>query len=371
MMSRRSIFLTTVVALLIHQGIYAQSQYEKSISAAFETGPLLSNGTDWGDQIKELVSYRGIDLQFGWRNYSSSIYSSIYRYPKFGWGLNAALNYSREIGQPIALYGFFDIPFSNPRPEKKVDFGYFSQIGLGFNLKPYDENSNPMNQYIGSKVNCYIHMGFYSSAKISPRVNANARVGLKHYSNGSTKRPNAGINLIPINLGVEILLGELGSPPTSFPEIPKFETQSFWNLALYTGMKNYDIGAPSYFRGGVGVNYLIQPGYKYKLGLGLDLFWAQGMSLRFPGEEFSFQDQTSLAVVGSWEWRLTENLYVPIGLGVYLYRNELNQEMTQYYERIGVRYAFSTNVFAGLQIKAHKAKADFFEFTVGYMIPNR
>lgn len=370
-MNPKYLFFVIVVALWNHQGIFAQSQYQKSISASIESGPLLSNGTEWGNQIKNLVSYRAVDVQFAWRNLSSNIYPSIYRYPKFGWGLNATLNYSKEIGQPMALYGFFDIPFTRPSSEKKMEWGYFSQLGLGFNLKPYNENSNPINQYIGSKVNCYIHMGLYSSLKLSERVNTSMSIGLKHYSNGSTKKPNAGINLFPVSLGVDISLGTLQNSPKSDPVIPKFETQGFWNFALYTGMKNYEIGDPSYFRGGVGVNYLIQPSYKYKLGLGIDFFWAQGMSQRIPDEEFTFKDQTSLAVVGSWEWQLTQKLYVPIGFGVYLYHNELNQEFTAYYERIGVRYRFDSNLFVGLQIKAHKAKADFFEFTLGYSLPTR
>ena len=370
-MNKRSLFLVFVLILKIPLGIFAQSRYEKTIRASFELGPLLSNGTEWGNQIKDLVTYRAVDLQFGWRNYDSKIYPNIYRYPKYGWGLNTTLNYSREIGQPVAVYGFFDIPFSEPKPGKKVELGYFSQLGLGFNLKPYNESSNPMNQYIGSKVNCYIHLGLYTSVKLSPRVGANASIGLKHYSNGSTKKPNSGINLIPLNLGVEIYLGELLNPPVNSPLVPDFEKKGFWNFALYTGVKNYEIGAPSYFRGGLGANYMIQPDYKYKLGLGLDFFWAQGMNHRLPGEKYSFKDQTSLAVVGSWEWQLTESLYVPIGFGVYLYRNEINQEFTSFYERIGVRYRFENNLFAGLQIKAHKAKADFFEFTVGYTLPTR
>ena len=107
------------------------------------------------------------------------------------------------------------------------------------------------------------------------------------------------------------------------------------------------------------------------MGVGVDLFYAQGMYDRFPEQDFSFKDQTSLAIVGSWEWQLTSRLYVPIGLGVYLYHNELNQEMTWFYERIGARYRFDNQMFAGVQIKAHKAKADFFEFTVGYMIDGK
>ncbi len=155
-------------------------------------------------------------------------------------------------------------------------------------------------------------------------------------------------------------LGEIYPTPANPPVIPAKGLKTFWNFALYTGIKNYEIGEPSYFRGGLGINYLLEPAFKYRVGLGLDLFWAQGLHLRFPERNFSFRDQTSLAIVGSWEWQLTERLFVPIGLGAYLYRNELNQEITWFYERVGARYRIGNHLSAGMQIKAHKAKADFF-----------
>jgi hypothetical protein len=346
-------------------------KFQKTISFSYETGPLISNGTDWGQEIKDAVDYKALDFQIGWRKISNTTFNHLYRYPTLGFGFNSALKNYEEIGMPQSLYGFMEIPFSVKGQDRRVNFGYFTQLGVGFNLKPYDSLVNPSNRYIGSKVNGYINLGFYSRLKISDRSDFQASLGLKHFSNGAAKKPNAGINLFPLNLSMNIKLGDINPIPHGAPEIPKKTLKSFWNLALYSGIRNYEIGEPSYFRGGLGLNFLVEPAYKYRLGLGLDLFWAQGMELRFPKQSFTFRDQTSLAVVGSWEWQLTERIFVPIGLGVYLYRNELNQEITWFYERIGARYRFNNNMSAGMQIKAHKAKADFFEFTLGYTIPGK
>lgn len=352
--------------------LFAQEpKFQKSFSFSYETGPMISNGTDWGKEVKDAVDYGALDFQIGWRKISNTTFNYLYRYPTLGLGFNSALKNYEEIGRPQSIYGFMEFPFSIRGLDKKVNFGYFTQLGVGFNLKPYDSLDNPSNRYIGSRVNGYINLGFYSTVKISERTDFQASFGLKHFSNGAAKKPNAGINLFPLNLSMKIKLGNINPIPISSVEIPEKELRSFWNLALYTGIRNYEIGDPSYFRGGLGVSYLFEPAYKYRFGIGLDLFWAQGMGLRFPERTFSFSDQTSLAIVGSWEWRLTERLYIPIGFGAYLYRNELNQEITWFYERVGARYCFSNNLFAGMQIKAHKAKADFFEFTFGYTIPGK
>jgi hypothetical protein len=196
-------------------------------------------------------------------------------------------------------------------------------------------------------------------------------IGMKHYSNGAIKKPNAGINLVPFSLGVKSYLGKVNPTPTTRPVYPALDKRWFLNVALYTGFKNYEIGDRNYFRGGLGVNYLWEANNKFRLGMGLDLFYAPGMSERNDGQQFSFRDQTSLAVVASWEWKLTEKLFMPVGFGVYIYRNELNQEVSGFYERIGFRYRMMEALSVGLQIKAHKAKADFFEFTLGYTIPGK
>jgi hypothetical protein len=78
--------------------------------------------------------------------------------------------------------------------------------------------------------------------------------------------------------------------------------------------------------------------------------------------------------MGSGEWVLNRHIYIPVALGVYLHRNTSNDETNGFYERIGMRYRFSNNMFAGLTIKAHKGAADFFEWTQGYTLqhdPNR
>ncbi|AMQ56859.1 acyloxyacyl hydrolase [Algoriphagus sanaruensis] len=346
----------------------AQRKYEHFLSLLYESGPMLSNGTDWGDEVKNAVEYKALDFRLGWKKINTDTYSYLYRNPRFGLGLNFTIPYFEEIGQPYAIYGFMDVPFSRVNLPKRFQTGYFSQFGVGFNVNPYNPNKNPVNQYLGSKINAFVHLGFWAKYPISPSVDFQASLGLKHLSNGASKKPNAGINLVPFSVGVKYRLGSQSEIQSDKFEIPEFKPSSHWNFALYSGMKNYELGAPVYFRGGLGVNYLIQPSYKYRVGLGMDLFYAQGLYSRFPDLKSTFKNQTSLGLVASWEWQLTENLYVPIGFGAYLYRQEHNQEVTWYYERIGLRYRFSNQLFLGLQIKAHRASADFFEFTLGYTI---
>ena len=371
MLARPFVIIFIVHISFLPLELKSQSMYQKVLEVSYEGGPLISNGKEWADELRNVINYQGIDVRLGWRNFSKNHYSFLYRYPIFGIGYSVTLPYYSEIGRPQAFYAFGEFPFSHKGLMRKFNLSYYGQIGVGFNLNPYDPDLNPVNQFIGSSMNAYIHLGFKANYKLTPNLTAFSTLGLKHYSNGATKRPNAGMNLAPISIGLRSNLGKNAPDFQKEIEFPPLEKRWFMNVALYTGMKNYEIGEPSYFRGGFGVNYLWEADYRYRLGVGIDVFFAPGMESRYPDQEFTFSDQVSVAMVGSWEWKLNNRLFVPIGFGVYVKRNELNGEYTWFYERVGVRYRINSNLSTGLQIKAHKAKADFFEFTVGFTFPGK
>lgn len=345
---------------------FGQKKFQKSLVLSYEAGPLIGNGKDWAKQIIENESYNGLDVRFEWRKISNTFYNYLYRYPSMGVGFSTLLHYSEDLGRPMGVYGFIEMPFTRKGIYQKFYLSYFGQIGLGFNVKPYDPETNPINQFVGTNLNSYIHLGFKANYEVSPRVDLVGTVGLKHYSNGSIKRPNSGINYVPFGIGVKTKLGTVHPLPKEPVAYPDLEKRGFWNMAVYLGGKNYDIGGKTYFRGGLGINYLWEASYKYRVGIGLDWYYGAGIQERWPDQNLSFSDANSLAVVGSWEWKINEHVYVPIGFGVYLNRSSFNDEWTWFYERVGVRYRFDNNVFTGIQIKAHKAVADIFEFTFGY-----
>lgn len=353
---------------LISSQIHAQSK--KFIEASYDQGPIIGNNKDWSRELIDKIDYAGVDVRFGWRSSQNTYYNYINRFPSYGIGFTTAVKYYEEIGRPMGLYAFGEFPLGKNKFDRKLNFSYFAQVGLGFNMTPYDPETNPLNGFVGTAINAHIHFGLKASYRISNSFDVFSSIGTKHYSNGSIKKPNAGINYIPVAIGLRVSLRNEEFHPGTKPMFPPLEKRGFWNIAAYTGLKSYDIGEKSYFRGGLGVNYLWELSYKYRGGIGLDWFYGAGGPERYPDENVSFNDVNSFAVVGSWEWKLTEKLYMPIAIGVYLSKAHYNQEVSGFYERIGVRYRME-NVFAGVQIKAHKAKADFFEFTIGYTIPGK
>jgi hypothetical protein len=132
------------------------------------------------------------------------------------------------------------------------------------------------------------------------------------------------------------------------------------------GSKNYINNDPNYLKMTFGLNYLRAVSYKYRIGVGLDMFYSAASDLRTGTGQAGFGDSWSVAVVPGWEWVLSKKLFVPLGIGIYMHRNIENDERYGFYERAGIRYKFNEHLSAGVTIKAHKGVADYFEWTLGY-----
>lgn len=371
----KRLFLPFILLTIFMSGSFCYSQSDtiskqkvrkttKVWSLSFEQGAMLGNGTELGDQLIESSYYNGVDLHLGFsKNNHKDVYNQVYRLPVLGLGWYASTFHNADVGKPNALYFFFNMPMSFER-NKKFTMSYIGAFGLSYNFNPYDEMENPSNLFVGSYRNCYVNFSFLLNYHFNPKWVTHISLGFKHFSNGSFKLPNSGINLIPVSIGVTYKPSEF-KPFEGERDLPEFIKNNQINIALSAGSKNYVIGDPNYLKAVIGINWLRMFNYKYRAGLGLDIFYAEN-SNESSGTESTFSNTMSLAAVGSWEWVLTKNFYVPVGIGIYLHRNEANDENTPYYERVGIRYRFTNNIFAGLTIKAHGGKADIFEWTVGY-----
>ena len=363
------IFLATYSGFTQNDSIWVKKhKYNKVASYGYELGSMLGNGSDLGDKLANRSSYRGYEARLGFKlNDKADVYNQVYRFPIMGVGFYMSTFHEEEIGNPNALFYYFNMPVTFER-NRKLTMSYLGAFGLSYNFHPFDSVNNPSDVFIGSYNNCYFNFTYMLNFHIDPEWVVDLSVGIKHFSNGSFKQPNYGINLLLLGAGVSYRPNNVHLQHFE-KSIPKFIRHNQFNLTLMAGSKNYVAGEKNYLKTGLGVNWLRALGYKYRGGLGFDMYYAAQSGPR-NDVETTFSNSMSFAVVGSWEWALTRKLYVPVAFGVYLKRNELNGEAEPYYERVGIRYRLNNNLFAGVTIKAHKGVADFFEWTVGYTLFN-
>lgn len=360
-----SLFFLSIVSAQIKNDTTSSKTYNVNLKLDVENGITLSNGSAEGDDLVAASYYNGVDVRVGFRRRDKNhIYSTVYRRPTLGVGFYSSTFQNPDIGTPFATYFFLDIPFAFAE-EKKFNLSYTAAFGLSYNFNPYDSINNPANVLIGSFRNCYVHLGFTGKYELNDNWSLDATLGFKHFSNGSFRKPNSGLNVLPISVGASYTFGKDDVHEYVTP-LPRYIKHDLINVAMSVGGKNYQIGEPVYLKMELGVNYLRQINYRYRVGLGLDVFYSDGAEDRFASGANGFAETMSFALVGSWEWAITERLYAPIGIGVYLHRNSENDEWLPIYERVGLRYRFTEHICGGLTIKAHGGKADIFEWTMGY-----
>jgi hypothetical protein len=340
-------------------------KYLKYLDFRLENGTMLSNDTDLGDQVVNSSYYNGIDIRVGFQKTNADdVYSNIYRRPTMGVGFYTSTFHNADVGNPNALYFFLTHPFVFQR-DKRLTWDYSMAFGLSYQFNPFDSINNPTNIFIGSYRNCYVHLGVAANYQFNEKWIASATLGFKHFSNGSFKQPNYGINLVPLTLGVKYKFSDqkIDTYPKSFAAFQKY---NLWNVMVAFGSKNYINNDPNYLKMTFGLNYLRAVSYKYRIGVGLDMFYSAASDLRTGTGQAGFGDSWSVAVVPGWEWVLSKKLFVPLGIGIYMHRNIENDERYGFYERAGIRYKFNEHLSAGVTIKAHKGVADYFEWTLGY-----
>lgn len=218
---------------------------------------------------------------------------------------------------------------------------------------------------ISSRFNAYFHANIAAKYRLDKNWQLGLGIGYKHFSNGATKKPNAGINLVPVQLSAEYKLDPRQREPLK--PLPAFKP--FYSFSLYTasGFKQNNPWEELVYKNLTGIFLGYQFSYKYKIGIGFDLTFSSGGVRRVPNVS-AFSANFSYGIYTGWEWYITDKLYVPINLGVYLHHNRENSEHSVFYERIGLRYLMlKHHLSVGPSLKAHGGTADFIELNIGWI----
>lgn len=134
------------------------------------------------------------------------LYPSAYQ----GIGLGYTATFPKTcLGHPVNIYLFQGAHLYSFTDRLSLDYEW--NFGLSAGWKKYDEDSNPLNTAIGSSVNAYINLGFLLSYRLSPSWKISVGMEGTHYSDGNTRLPNAGVNLLGGRVGITYTMGS-GEP---------------------------------------------------------------------------------------------------------------------------------------------------------------
>mgnify|MGYP005853096907 FL=1 len=269
---------------------------------------------------------------------------------------------SRQLGNPVAFYLFQGARISSLAPWLSLHYEW--NFGLSAGWKPYDSYYNSYNTMIGSKVNAYINANFYLRWRLSPRVSLLSGLTVSHFSNGNTKIPNAGLNTIGGNIGLECnfyrkddlksLERKVALTTQPFRRHFTYDFVFFgsWHDRLVKTSDGFSPSPEAYPVFGFNFTPMYNLNYKFRLGVSLDGTFDGGANLYTEGDVYGkvdksdivrppLGDQFALGLSGRVEY-VMPFFVVGVGIGANVIgKNDLNM----FYQLLTLKIALSRAVF--------------------------
>ncbi|MTI20570.1 acyloxyacyl hydrolase [Fulvivirga sp. RKSG066] len=290
-----------------------------------------------------------------------------YNYPEAGLSLIYLDYQNPSLGKSIALIPHYNVYFTKNR-QAKSRWKYQIGLGLGYNTNKYHRETNNQNNVLGTDLNFGISMQLQHQYQITKDIALLNSVSLTHFSNGSIRKPNSGINTVSFNTGIAYSLSKKAYSYNFNQNDPIDKEGLGYTATLSFGMHEATkIGAGSYPFFVLSALADKTLNHKSKLGIAIEWFYSESLKrdIKFDpelaGEEGP--DFNRIGIALSHELVLGD-FSVMSQLGYYVY--DPYKPFTSVYIRAGLRRYFNDNLFASLCVKSHHARAEAAEFALGW-----
>lgn len=307
--------------------------------------------------------------------YGKTRWEYMYNYPYIGvsyW--YSGLGNTHVLGSAHAVFPYINFPLLS-----SGGFNIFFRlgVGIGYLTDPYHRYDNYKNLAIGSHINGAVNLLFEGRWRMGEKFMASAGISLMHFSNGSIKTPNYGLNMPNAHFAVAYRLNKENPRQRKklLPELYPFEfdgkktLQLDINLAFGVKDMQSTLGVGNRFVVATFYSNLLKPvGYKTRLGLGFDLSYDASDNKILELKDIEVKNQFQLIKTGltaAFELSFSR-MDIMLNLGSYL--SGLDKSDGYVYEKLALRYSFTRKLFASLTLKAHYARADYIAFGLGYKI---
>ncbi|WBA40669.1 acyloxyacyl hydrolase [Hymenobacter canadensis] len=306
----------------------------------------------------------GLELNLQRQTNGSEPWHAWYRYPKIGLALVYYDYHNPVLGRSYASTIYLNKRFLySPRHELNFRLG----TGLAYFTNPFDLETNHKNTIVSSHLNAVLQMRLEYDVAVAEHLGLLVGLGLNHYSNGATTKPNFGINLPTVFLGLNYHQQRPFvplAPPAD--DTPTDLGRNFLNLSTSLGFKQRSAtDRQKYLVHSVSVLGGRRVGRKSNLLVGLEGFYDRSLVPELRDTARTSENLPDVKKAGALIGHelLFGRLAVVTHLGIYFYNPYKSN--TFYYERIGLKYHVTDRLFGAVDLKVHRGSADVIEWKVG------
>ncbi len=303
--------------------------------------------------------------------YGKHAWERAYNYPIIG----ASFFYSGvgnhpALGSATALMPFINFPLVK---SKNFTAGFRLALGIGYIARPFDRLTNYRNLAIGSHLNAAVNLMAEARYRINYFLTLTGGVSLQHFSNGSLKLPNYGVNLPLAHLGIayrpfkdnQNIDDRYLAPTEPFSAIIRRSVEI--NIGVLAGFKNMKaVFGKNFWVTHFYGNSFIRVSPKSKFGLGVDCSYDPSHLTILEKRGMPVENRFSIlrpGVNGAYQLTMAD-LGIVLNLGYYLGGREKSNGPL--YEKISVQYGFARSLYASVMLKVHWGRADYIGWGIGY-----
>ena len=351
-----------------YDSVAAQAARPPLVLGAYAQGSFILNHTG---AISHLVASHptGFELNAQRQTTGRAAWHGWYKYPKVGLALVYYDYHNPILDRSYAASLYISKPFLRTR---RQDLSFRLGAGLAWFTNPFDLQTNRKNTIVSSSLNATLQLRVEYDYALSEHLGLLVGLALNHYSNGATTKPNFGVNLPSLVLGLNY---HQQRPAPKLPYLapdPADVGRNFLLASTSLGYKQFGLSDDKkYFVNSITVAAGRRVNRKSNLLVGLEGFYdrsllaAQKDTIR-SGEKLV--DVKKAGVFVGHELLFGRLAFVS-HLGVYVYNPYKSNAF--YYERLGLRYQFTDVVFGAIDLKIHRGAADVIEFKVGAKLAKR
>ncbi|MBC5773659.1 acyloxyacyl hydrolase [Pontibacter sp. KCTC 32443] len=306
----------------------------------------------------------GVEVYANKHTIGKHTWERLYNYPQIGLALSY-YNYGvpDELGMAVSFTTYLDNALWQFR---KSSLRFNLGTGLVYSTRCYTPGSNEQNLAIGSKLAFELRGTLRYEFPVNEHVFLNLNLAFRHFSNGAFSKPNHGMNLPLVGVGVRYQPGEvrlLGVQDTVPSSIAK---RLHFNLRVAGGVKEVvrvDEKHPMYSLTMYASKRLTQTN---TLLIGADGFINKSLLKEFINNGLTVPNDDldpRLAGVTIGHELHMDRLSILFQLGRYVYQPY--NLYPNYYQRYGLQYMLSQNFSAGIMLLAHTRSAHVIEWGFG------
>jgi hypothetical protein len=270
-----------------------------------------------------------------------------------------------QLGYALTAAPYVEIPLNKKERASRLILRLC--FGATYITKSFDIHDNHKNIAIGSHTNAFVQFKWFWHLNLTKNLRLEPGFAFTHASNGKSRNPNLGLNVVSLNLGLNCYI-----PSKTKAEVTKIDSstkvKSKNEILTYVAMGfNQRYIATEELR-----TYMYSIVYQrnvrntHKFSAGIDLYYDKNYWLDYEGKfgkEPEGVDRFRVVTKVGYSYNVGRVSF-PIEVGYYVYQKSSPDGYVV--SRLGVRYYSASGLVASFGLRTHFAVAYTFEYGLGY-----